>query len=423
MIPIETIREDSDRVKENLKKRGIEFPLEELRKADSKWIQEKKELNDLRHERNQATEKIAEKKKEGESAEKEIKRMKEIKEQIEELEKEVSDLKDKRDELWLEMPNLLAEDVPQGKDESENVEVKKWGKPPEFGFEPKGHFEICTELGLLDKDKASEVAGEGFYYLKGDLVQLDYALQHFALNKLIDKGYIPIEPPYMLRENTYKGTTNVEKFKKDMYGVKDTDKYLIGTSEHPLVAMHKDHVFQKKELPKKYVGISPCFRKEAGTHGKYQKGLYRMHQFNKVEQVVFCRPDQTKEIFEELQKNAEEIYQELGLPYRVVLACSGDTPKTQYKMLDTELWMADGEYREAGSNSITKAYQARRLNIKYEKEKYGEREYIHTLNNTALATSRTMVSIIETNQTKKGTVKIPKPLQKYMGKKEIKPIN
>ncbi len=422
MISIKTIRENPERIEKDLERRNIEFPLSKLRERDREWITKKKKLNDLRHRRNIYTEKIAEKKKKGKTIEKEVEKMQEIKAKISQLKEEVDQLKQERNELWLRLPNLLSEDVPPGKDDSENVEIKRWGKEPKHRFKAKGHFEICTKLGVLEKEKASEVAGEGFYYLKGDLVTLDYALQLFAMEKLVKKGYTPVEPPLMLRNKVYELATDPEKL-EDMYEVKDLQKYLIGTSEHPLVAMHKDDVFQREELPLKYVAVSPCFRKEAGTHGKYRKGLYRMHQFNKVEQVVFCEPKDTEKMFEELQENTEQLYQELKIPYRVVLACAGDTPRAQYKMLDTELWMADGKYREAGSNSITRDYQSRRLNIKYEKEEYGEREYLHTLNNTALATSRTMLSIIETNQTKKGNVKIPKKLQKYLNKKKIKPIN
>ncbi len=417
MIPIDTIRNEPDKIKENLEKRGLDFPLDELRELDKKWRKKKKKLNQLRHEKNEAEEKIREKKKEGKKAKKQIKQMKKKKKKLEKLEKETEELETERKELWMNLPNLLDEDVPEGEDESDNEELRKEGEPPEFSFEPKTHLELGEELDLMDR-KASEVAGEGFYYLKKDLAQLDYALQMYTVDKLLDKDYSLIEPPLMMREEIYKEATNVDKFKEDMYGVKDTDKYLIGTSEHPIVAMHRGDVFSKDELPKKYIGISPCFRKEAGTHGKYRKGLYRMHQFNKIEMVIFCKPEKSSKYLSELQQNTEEIYQDLNLPYRVVKACGGDTSKTQAKTLDTELWMADGEYREAGSNSKTKAYQSRRLNIKYEKEKYGEREYVHTLNSTAVATSRTMLSLMETHQTQDGEIRIPKVLQPYMNCKE-----
>ncbi len=420
MIPIETIRNNPNKIKETLEKRKEEFPLKKLRKLDEEWRKQKKEVDNLRHEKNKINKKIAKKKKKGKETEQEIQQMKEMKEQLETKEEEIKETEEKRKELWMNLPNLLDPEVPEGKTEQDNKERKKWGEPTEFEFETKTHLELAKELDIID-EKASEVTGEGFYYLKKDLAMLDYALQKYAIDQLTEKGYELIEPPFMLREEAYKKATNVDKFKEDMYGVKDTDKYLIGTSEHPIVAMHKDDVFQKEELPKKYVGISPCFRKEAGTHGKYRKGLYRMHQFNKVEQLIICKPENEEKYFNEMQENAEELHRKLEIPYRVVINCSGDTPKTQAKTYDTELLMVDGEYREAISNSTSKDYQARRLNIKYEKEKYGEREYVYTLNSTAIATSRTMLALMENHQTKEGEIKIPETIQSYMNnKKKIK---
>ncbi len=420
MIPIKIIREDPEKIMETLKKRGKEFPLEELREIDKKWRKRKKEADKLRHKRNNIGEKIAEKKKKGKQAEEEIEKMQEIKKELEEKEEETKKLNHKREKLWMSLPNLLDSEVPKGETEEDNKEISKWGEKLERNFKTKTHLELARELNLID-EKASEVTGEGFYYLKNDLAMLGIALQKFTIDKLTEKGYELIEPPFMLREKIYKKATNVDKFKEDMYGVKDTDKYLIGTSEHPMAAMHKDEVYQKEELPKKYVAISPCFRKEAGTHGKYRKGLYRMHQFNKIEQFIVCKPENEEKYFKELQENAEEIYQELKIPYRVVILCGGDTPKTQAKTYDVEALMADGEYREIGSNSTSKDYQARRMNIKYEKEKYGEREYVYTLNNTGVATSRTMLAIMENHQNEKGEINIPKALQPYMnGKKKIK---
>jgi len=419
MIPIDTIRNEPEKIRETLEKRGEDFPIEKIQKLDKEWRQLKKEVDNLRHEKNKINKKIANKKKEGEKAEEEIQQMKEMKDQLEEKEEEIKKTEKKRKKLWMNLPNLLDPEVPEGETEKDNKEIKKKGEPKEFNFKAKTHLELAKDLDIID-EKASEVTGEGFYYLKKDLAMLDYALQKYAIDQLTKKGYKLIEPPFMLREEIYKKATNVDKFKEDMYGVKDTDKYLIGTSEHPIVAMHKDDVFQKEELPKKYVGISPCFRKEAGTHGKYRKGLYRMHQFNKIEQLIICKPENEEKYFKELQKNAEKLHEKLEIPYRVVINCSGDTPKTQAKTYDTELLMVDGEYREAISNSTSKDYQARRLNIKYEKEKYGEREYVYTLNSTAIATSRTMLALMENHQTKKGEIKIPKAIQPYMNKKKIK---
>jgi seryl-tRNA synthetase len=426
MIDLKLVRENPEYVRENLKRRNdpeVLSMLDELIEVDKKWRSVKNELDKLRHERNVVAMEIGKNKKEGKPIDNLLTRMKEIDVKMKELEKEEKNLKEKIRYLLLCIPNLLHESVPYGESDEDNVEIRRWGKPPKFNFEPKDHLEIAMNLGIIDAERAAKVTGRAFFYLKGPLVILDHALQRFALDFLMKRGFIPVEPPFMLRREPYEGVTSLDDFEHMLYKIENEDLYLIATSEHPIAAMFMNEVLLKDELPLKFVGISPCFRKEAGTHGKYTKGLFRMHQFNKVEQFVFCLPEESWEIHEELQENAEKLYQKLGLHYRVVNVCTGDIGIVAAKKYDTEVWMIDGKFREVGSNSNCTDYQARRLNIRYrEKEGAPPKAFVHTLNNTAIATSRTMLAILEHYQQSDGSVKIPRVLRKYCGFKRIEAI-
>ncbi|MCX8178376.1 MAG: serine--tRNA ligase [Candidatus Aenigmarchaeota archaeon] len=423
MLDIKLIRENPDLVKENLKRRQDNEKLkwvDELLKYDKKRREAIAKVNELRKQRNELTEKIAELKKKGEAVDSIIKKVKNIPEEIKKLEEELAKYEEKVQYYLLRLPNLLHESVPYGKDDSENVVVRIVGKQPKFNFQPKNHLEILQDLGLIDIERAAKVAGNGFYYLKEELVLLDHALQMFAIDRLRKKGYKLIQPPYMLRKQAYMGVTDLDAFHDVLYKIEDEDLYMIATAEHPIGSMFMDEVFTKKELPLKLIGISPCFRKEVGSHGKYTKGLFRVHQFHKIEQFIFCLPEQSWQLHEELQKNSEELYQELGLHYRVVNVCTGDIGAIAAKKYDTEVWMADNQFREVGSNSNCTDYQARRLNIKYkEKEGQAPLDFVHTLNNTAIATSRTIIAIIEQYQQKDGSVEIPKALRPFMNGIEI----
>ncbi len=326
----------------------------------------------------------------------------------------------------MRIPNFLHESVPIGKDENDNVEIKRWGSTPKFDFEPKSHLEILQNLKLIDMETAAKVSGNAFHYLKGPLVLLDLAIQKFALDFLIKKGFQIFIPPFLINKKIYEGMIgDPHNFAEASYKIDGEDMYLIPTAEYPLGGMFADKIFNKDELPIRICGVSSCFRKEVGTHGKYSKGLFRVHQFNKIEQFIFCSPEKSWDLLEELQKNSEELYQKLGLHHRVVVACSADTPSKAAKMYDIEIWMADGEFRESGSNSNCTDYQARRLNTRYrEKEGQAPIGFVHTLNNTALATSRTIVAIIEQYQQKDGTVLVPKVLVPYMnGIKKLEKIH
>ena len=287
--------------------------------------------------------------------------------------------------------------------------------PPGIGFESRSHLEIAERLGLIDTERAGKVAASRFFYLRGELAMLEQAIIQYAIDFMVRKGYTLVAPPLMLRRKPYEGVVDLDDFESVMYKIEGDDLYLIATSEHPLVSMYMDEVMDLRDLPMKLCGISPCFRREIGTHGKYTKGLFRVHSFNKVEQVVFCTPDQSWKLHEELQKNSNQLYEGLGLRCRVVNVCTGDIGSIAAKKYDTDVWMADKQYREIGSNSNATDYQARRLNIRY---RPGEGKapvgHVHTLNNTALATSRTMVAILEQHQQRDGSVRVPAKLQRYM---------
>jgi len=320
---------------------------------------------------------------------------------------------------------MLHESVPIGKDDSDNVEVRKWGKPPKFNFEPKSHLEILENLGMIDAESAGRVSGSLFYFYKGPIVFLDFALQRFALDNMMKKGFQIIYPPFMVNRKVYDGMIgDPTDFAEASYKVEGEELYLIPTAEYPLGGMYIDQVINQKDLPLKLCGVSSCFRREVGTHGKFSKGLFRMHQFNKVEMIVICLPEESWEFLEKMQKFCEDIYQQLGLHYRVVNVCTGDIGVKAAKRYDTEVWMADGKFREIGSNSNCTDYQARSLNIKYrEKEGQAPKGFVHILNNTVLATSRTMLAILEQFQQKDGTVLIPKVLWPYMsGIKKLEKI-
>jgi len=311
----------------------------------------------------------------------------------------------------------LHESVPFGKDENDNVEIKRWGKPPKFSFEPKSHLEILENLRMIDAESAGKVAGSLFFYLKGPMVLLDLALQRFAVDFLMKKGFQVVEPPLMVNRKVYEGMIgDPTDFAEAGYKIEGEELYLIPTAEYPLGGMFIDTTLTKENLPIKLCGVSACFRREVGTHGKFSKGLFRMHQFNKVELLVLCLPEDSWAFHEELQRNCEELYQRLGLHYRVVNVCTGDIGVKAAKKYDTEAWMADGKFREVGSNSNCTDYQARSLNIKYrEKEGQPPAGFVHILNNTALATSRTMIAVLEQYQQKDGSVVVPESLRPYMG--------
>jgi seryl-tRNA synthetase len=418
MLDIKLIRENSGYIRRNLERRQEPEKLdllEEVIKTDAAWRKLTTEVNNLRKRRNEISSEIGRLLNEGEDASY-------LKREAETILTRIREVEEKRDENWevvknalMRLPNLLHESVPYGADDSENVEIRRWSDPPDFGFYPRSHVEISLLLGIADFERAAKVSGSGFYYLRNELVLLDYAIIRLAVDHLLAKGYTLIEPPYLIRKKPYEGVTDLADFENVMYKVENEDLYLIATSEHAMASMFMDEVINADTLPIKLVGVSSCFRREVGAHGKYTRGLFRVHQFNKVEQFIFSLPEQSWELHEELQQNCEELYQALGLHYRVVNVCTGDIGIIAAKKYDTEIWMADSVFREIGSNSNCTDYQARRLNIRYRlKEGQAPAGFVHTLNNTALATPRTMIAILEQYQQADGSVVVPKALSKYM---------
>ena len=321
--------------------------------------------------------------------------------------------------LALTIPNVLHKSVPCG-DDSTNKEIRKWGTIPQFDFEVKDHIDISENLNLLELERAAKTAGARFYYLMGDLVKLNQSLIQFGLDFLSEKGYTISQPPYMINRKAMEGAVILDDFEDVIYKIEDQDLYLIGTSEHAMVSMYADEILDGNSLPARYASISPCFRKEAGAHGKDQKGIFRVHQFEKIEQFVFSKPEDSWNEHENMITVTEEFFQKLEIPHNVVLLSSGDMGKISAKTYDLEVWMAgQNAYREVVSCSNCLDYQSRRLKIRFRDKTNEDTKYIHTLNSTLVATERTMVAILENFQTKDGHVNIPNILQKYMGKKII----
>jgi len=424
MLDIKLIRENPDIVRKNLQKRNDKEKLtlfEEVISLDAEWRGSLQELEKLKNQRNVISREIAELKKQGKKADEKLKIAKVIPEKIKELEEYVVDLRGRIDSILMRLPNLLHESVPTGVDSSQNEIVKLVGKKPHYDFELKSHVDLLQDLDLADIERAAKTSGARFYFAKNELVMLDLALKKLALDLLIKKGYSPIEPPFMIRRGPYEGVTDLNDFEDVLYKIQDEDLYLIATSEHAIGGMHMNELFEKSQLPLKYAGLSACFRKEAGAHGKDTKGIFRVHQFNKIEQFIFCRPEDSWKLHEELLENAEEIFKKLGLHYRVVNICTGDIGTVAAKKYDIEVWYpVQNDFREVVSCSNCTEYQARRLNIKFDDN--GERKFVHTLNSTAIATGRALVAIIENYQQKDGSIKIPEVLVPFMnGQKEIKP--
>jgi seryl-tRNA synthetase len=422
MLDIKLIRENPDVVRNDLKKRREDAKLsllEAIISDDVAWREKLQQVDQKKAERNKMANEIADAKKAGEETPDKIEQMQNLKDEIEGLDAIANELKAKVDKNLMNLPNILHESVPVGADETANVEIRRFGDIPSFDFELLSHGDLAEKLGLAEFERATRIAGAGFNYLFDDLAYLDLALMKYSVDFMRAKDYRLVEPPFMMRREPYTGVTDLGDFENVMYKIENEDLYLIATSEHPMAAMYMDEIIDEDTLPLKFVGISPCFRREIGAHGVDTKGLYRMHQFNKVEQFIFCTPESSWQLHEELLVNVEEMYKGLELPYRIVNVCTGDIGTLAAKKYDLELWFPrQGKYGEVASCSNCTDYQARRLNIRCGKQG-GDKRIAHTLNNTAIATSRTMVAILENFQNKDGTVTIPEALQGYMGDKVV----
>ena len=417
MLDPRILKENAEVVREMLKKRNMpDFPLDELiilHKRRGDYIMKTQQL---RRKKNLLSETIASKKKSKQDASFELGEMKNVSAFLDETESEAIEIERKFNELMMTLPNLLDETVPVGKDEQNNVIVSQNGSILRANFSPKDHIELATGLDLVDLNRAAKVSGARFYFLKNELVKLNQALINYALDFLSEHNYTLIQPPYMIRKEPMVGSVILNDFEDVIYKIEKEDLYMIGTSEHAIASMHMNEIFEGIKLPIRYAGFSSCFRKEAGAHGRDMKGIFRVHQFEKVEQFIYCRPDESWKEHERMLALSEEFFRHLGIPYRVVLLCSGDTGKISAKTYDIEGWMAgQNAYREIVSCSNCLDYQARRLGIRFRDKTNEETRLVHTLNSTLVATERTMVAILENFQTSGGSVIIPKVLQKYMG--------
>jgi seryl-tRNA synthetase len=426
MLDPRLLKENPQAVREMLEKRNMaDFPLDSLVGLDRRRRELIVETQELRQKKNVLSEAIAGKKKAKQDTSSELNQMKEISSRLGKAEEEMTKVEEQFRHQIMLLPNMLHESVPVGKDEKGNVIVYRSGTPRRFDFKPKDHVDIATALDLIDIERAVKVSGARFYFLKNELVKMNQALVQFALDFLSERGYSLVQPPYLIRKEPMSGAVILGDFQDVIYKIEGEDLYMIGTSEHAIASMHMNEILEGKKLPIKYAGFSSCFRKEAGAHGKDMKGIFRVHQFEKVEQFVYCRPEDSSKEHERMLVLAEEFFAMLGIPYRVMLLSSGDTGKISAKTYDIEAWMAgQNAYREIVSCSNCLDSQARRLGVRFRDRTNEETRLAHTLNSTLVATERTLVAILENYQTANGTVEVPEVLQKYMsGIKELKACN
>jgi seryl-tRNA synthetase len=402
-------------IRDLIGKRNLEFPLQELLLLDSRRRELNLRVDEIRHKKNILINQISMKKKGDRDTLEEIKLMKETSNNLSNLEAEKSELDTKFKRLMMLLPNLILDSVPIGKNESDNVMVRSHGTIKKLNFQGKDHVNLSTTLDLVDFERAAKVAGARFYFLKNDLVLLNQALIRMALDFLSDKSYTLLQPPYMIRKEAMEGAVMLGDFEQVIYKIENEDLYMIGTSEHAIASMHMNEILDGSKLPIRYGAISPCFRKEAGAHGKDMKGIFRVHQFEKVEQFVYSRPEESEKQHDIMLAISEAFYEQLGIPTRTMLLCSGDLGKTSAKTFDVEAWMpGQNAYREIVSCSNCVDYQARGLHIRFRDRPNDETKLVHTLNSTLVATERCMVAIIENYQTDRGTIEVPDALRKYM---------
>ncbi len=422
MIDLHMLRDDPKKIKDSLKKRN--FPLKkfhQLRSLDKQWRKLLDREKALRHKRNVTSKKIAKMKKEGKSIKSNVKEMKTISEKIKNLSFQTRLKKEKMDELLFQIPNVVHKSVPKGSDESDNKTVRKWRKKKTFKFKAKDHIKLAKDLDLIDMKRAAKVSGARFYYLKGKLALLDMSLARYALDFLVDEGLTPMITPELARSKAFVGTGWLPVSEEDIYSIKGEDLNLIGTSEVTLASYHMDEVLKGEDLPLHYAGFSKCYRTEAGSHGRDTKGIFRTHEFNKIEFFSFCRPEKSWDEMDYMMSVVEKIWKKLRIPYRVVNVCSGELGASAAKKLDIEAWLpGQNKYREVVSCSNCLDYQSRRLKIRYKDKTNQPTKYVHTLNSTAVAVERALIALMENYQRKNGSIKIPKALWKYTGFKRIK---
>ena len=422
MLDLKYVRDNFDDVMNKLKYRGEDLSgLDKFKLLDTRRRELIVDVEQLKGKRNEASQMVAQLKREKKDADQLIIETREIGENIKGLDEELNRIEAELEEVMLNLPNLPHDSVPIGTTEEDNIPIRNYGKLPDFGFEPKPHWEIAENLGIIEFDTAGKVTGSRFVFYKGLGARLERALQSFMLDLHTEKhGYTEVLPPYMVNRASMTGTGQLPKFEEDAFKVADTDYFLIPTAEVPVTNMHRDEILSGDQLPIKYAAFSACFRSEAGSAGRDTRGLIRQHQFNKVELVQFTKPEDSYEELEKLTANAEKVLQLLELPYQVLSMCTGDLGFTAAKKYDIEVWIpSNGKYREISSCSNFEAFQARRANIRFRREPNAKPEHVHTINGSGLAIGRTVAAILENYQQEDGSVLIPKALQSYMGGREI----
>ncbi len=419
MLDIKLFRENPEIIKKSEKDRFKDVSaVDKVIDFDKRWREKLDEIQKLKHEKNKISEEIGVLKREKKDAEELIIKASKTDEGISKLEQEVQSLKEERETYRYKVGNILDKSVPVAKTEEDNITVRTFGEQKEFSFTPKGHAELVERFAELER--AARISGARTYFLKGDLVLLNLALIDFGIKSLIKKGFIPMQTPFFINKKHMKAAAELADFEETLYKLEGEDSYLIATSEQSIASLHSGEVLEEESLPLKYAGYSTCFRKEAGSHGKDTKGIFRVHQFEKIEQFIFSNPENSWELFEELIKNTEEIYQAFELPYRVVNIASGELNDNAAKKYDLEAWFpAQKKYRELGSCSNCTGFQAAKLNVKFGKHG-GNKELVHTLNSTAIATERTIACILENYQQEDGSIIVPKVLRAFVGKDVIK---
>ena len=420
MLDIAMFRDQSDLIRADHDRRGIPHDaIDEIIRLDEEWRKAQYDADQIRRERNAAAKGIAEAKKAGDSASADsiIAEVADLGNRISELGAYADECLEKRDALRMKVPNILHPDVPVGEDDQKNTLHSLHGEKSDLAFEPRNHNDLIEMNGWVDQARGAKVAGSRFYFMQGDLARMEMALQQYSSDFLINRGYTLVQPPLMMNREAYEGVTDLSDFETVMYGIEPDKYYLIATSEHPLTAMRMDEIIEPSELPIKMVGVSQCFRREVGAHGLSDRGIWRVHQFTKVEQIVICHPDDSWTHHEELLENAVSLWDSLGLHYRVVNICTGDMGTVAAKKYDLEAWLPGADaYKEVVSCSNCTDYQANRLRMRYRTTEGNEA--VHTLNSTAVATSRALVAILEQNQLEDGRVSVPDALRPYMGGQE-----
>lgn len=420
MLDIKFIRENKDLIKNSCTNRQIDVDIDEILDTDKRYRDNLKAIEGMSAQKNQASKQIVQLKDENEKK-KIILEMQELDRNSDRLNVTLKELSEKLNRLISRVPNIPLADVPIGKNDQDNIVLREVGKKPSFNFTIKNHLEIGEGLDLIDVERAAKISGSRSNYLKNEAVMMEFALAGLAFDILTKKGFIPVIPPVMIKEEMAAGTGFLESTdSKEAYIIPEDNLYLIGTSEQSLVAMHAREVFEYKDLPKKYVAFSPCFRREAGSYGRDTKGILRVHQFDKMEMVIFSRQEESQREHQFILSIEERLMQLLKLPYRVVRICTGDMGRPAASQYDIETWLpSENRYRETHSTSNCTDFQSRRLNIRY-RDSAGQMQFAHTLNGTAFAIGRTIVAILENYQQKDGSVKIPTVLQKYLKLKVIK---